>query len=182
MQCKKCRNESIMTANYCCSCGAPFSEEERQSAYDKTIFGILDKIADMKSWIDLSKFTGNRIVRILFLALLLALVIINVNRNGSHLSIQKSPDYTVTYSQETSEYYVLTEKEEISLNAYLPKATDTITISCYINGVQNYSVQKTPDAEINLARIDNGYYVMRADYEDGSAEEMMFFVCEGDTK
>lgn len=182
MRCGKCGNESILTANYCRFCGAPFSEEEQKKAYDKTVFGMLDRIEDLKGWVDLSKITGNRIVRIVVLIVLLGLVLFNVYRNGSHLAIQQSPDYTVAYNQEKNEYYILTEKEEIGLNTYLPRATDTITVSCFVDGVESYSVQEAPDAAIKLARIDDGYYVIHADYEDGDYEELLFFVCEGDAK
>lgn len=104
MQCRKCGNENIGSANYCRSCGQPFSEEERKAAYDKTIFGKLDKLEDLKGWLDFSKITGNRIVRAAFLICLLALVVFNVSRNGTHLAIGSSEDYTVAYHQEKEAY------------------------------------------------------------------------------
>ena len=180
MRCEKCWNENIASANYCRFCGAPFTEEAQKKAYDKTVFGVLDRIENLKSWMDLSKFTGNRIVRIVFLLILAALVVFNISRNGSHLAIQKSEEYTVTYNQAANEYYVLTEQDEIGLNTYLPKETDAVTVSCFVDGVERYSVENEPDAEIRLAKIDDGYYVLRADYTDGKSEALTFFVCEGD--
>lgn len=180
MVCKYCGNPNQTKANYCRFCGKPFTDRDRQEAYDKTIFGMLDKLEDIKSWLDLSKITGNRIFRAAVLMVLLALVLVNIGRNGSHLAIQKSEDYTVAYNQEADEYYVLTEKEEISLNTYLPKTADTITVCAFENGVQTACIQETPGTEINLARTASGYYTLRADYADGSQEELLFFVCEED--
>ena len=46
MICKNCNHKNITTALYCSNCSAPFSEEERKQAYDKTIYLVLDSVSN----------------------------------------------------------------------------------------------------------------------------------------
>ncbi len=180
MKCNQCGQENALSAHYCSTCGAKFSEDTRNAAYEKTIFGKLDKVLDLKGWVDLSKITGNRIVRIAVLAVLLALVVVNISRNGSHLTIAPGDGYTVAYNEEQKEYYALTELDTVNLSTYLPKKTNSITVTCYIQDQQVYVRQEEPGTTVELPRLEDGYYVIHADYSNGKSEELMLFVCEGD--
>lgn len=180
MKCSHCGRENALSAHYCGACGTKFTEEERGAAYDKTLFGKLDKVLDMKGWLDLSKITGNRFVRLAVLLVLLVLVAVNISRNGSHLTIAPGEGYTVAYNSETEEYYALTDLSKVELSTYLPKKTDSIIVTCYIRGAEAYTRQEEPGTAVELPRLEDGYYVIRANYADGKSEELLLFVCEGD--
>jgi hypothetical protein len=44
MKCSKCGNENIIKACYCSGCANEFSEKERKDAYNKTIYGKIEKL------------------------------------------------------------------------------------------------------------------------------------------
>ena len=44
MFCKKCNTENLMKAEYCQACGNQFTPEEKNAAYEKTIFGKFEKL------------------------------------------------------------------------------------------------------------------------------------------
>ena len=96
MKCLKCGYENPITAEYCHMCGTEFTEQQRQEAYDKTIYGKLDRLENLKGWADLSNITGNIIFRLIIIAGLAAMAFYNVTRNGTHLSIAKSSQYTLS--------------------------------------------------------------------------------------
>ena len=50
MKCLKCGYENPITAEYCHMCGTAFTEQQRQEAYDRTIFGKLDRLENLKGW------------------------------------------------------------------------------------------------------------------------------------
>ena len=75
MKCRNCGKENLLKAHYCHNCGHPFSDEERQAAYDSTIWGKLDKLKKMKEFITLEAITSHPVFRALFLALLIIILI-----------------------------------------------------------------------------------------------------------
>ena len=50
MKCKHCKTKNITKAHYCKHCGSPFIQEDRDKAYNRTIFGILTNIRKLKSY------------------------------------------------------------------------------------------------------------------------------------
>ena len=46
MLCKKCNTENLLKADYCQSCGNIFTQEEKDAAYEKTIFGKYEKVEE----------------------------------------------------------------------------------------------------------------------------------------
>ena len=44
MICKNCNTENIIKAKFCQHCGSAFTDEQREEAYDRTIFGMIDKL------------------------------------------------------------------------------------------------------------------------------------------
>lgn len=182
VKCKKCSFENPIKANYCRSCGAPFSEEDRKAAYDRTFFGKLDQIENVKGWLDLSKITGNIFFRIAVLAVLAVLVIVNVQKNGSSLAIRNSDQYSIAYAKELDEYYLLTERARVEVEIYLPKQTDSLTLRTVQDNAVLSVETVDPEQGITLVRREDGYYVLTADYTDGKEEQLLFFVCKGDAE
>ena len=182
MRCKKCGFENPIKANYCRSCGAPFSEEDQRAAYDKTIFGKLDQIEKVKGWLDLSKITGNVFFRIAVLTVLAVLVIVNVQKNGNSLAIRNSDQYSIAYAKELDEYYLLTEQARVEVKIYLPKQTESLTLQIVQDNAVLSEESIDPEQGITLARREDGYYVLTADYTNGKEDQLLFFVCKGDAK
>ncbi|MGM9941473.1 MAG: zinc ribbon domain-containing protein [Bulleidia sp.] len=180
MKCTQCGTDNVSTAHYCHACGHAFSDADRQSAYEKTVFGLLDRLEDLMSWIDLSKITGNIVFRISVIVIMAALVFINVTRKGTHLTIADSEEYAVTYHSENNEYYVTTDLDTIRLVTYLPKETETLTIQKVQNGRIREIIETTPDQPLHLNALSDGYYTLQAYYTDDTDEQMTFFVCQED--
>lgn len=178
MVCTVCGNrDNRLKANYCKKCGKAFSDAERKEAYEETIYGKIDKFLDTKGWLTFSKITGNIFVRIIVLLILGFLLLLNIQANGSKLSIRNSNEYSLAYNKETDEYYVLTDQESIQLSVYLPKKTDSCVIRSYENGVLLDTLQVTENQPVTVQSTEDGYFVLKAVYENGSQEEILFFVC-----
>ena len=177
MNCHTCGLEDkYVQSNFCEGCGKAFSDEERKEAYGRTVYGKIDKLLEAKEWITLSKITGNIFVRIAILLVLAAVVIVNVTVNGSKLAIQNGDDYSLAYNKQTDEYYVLTEKESVQLSLYLPKKAASCILESYVDGSLKESLELTENGAV-VPCTENGYFLLKANYESGESEELLFFVC-----
>ena len=102
----------------------------------------------------------------------------NVTRNGTHLSIAESSQYTLSRNGE--EFYVTTDLDTVSLITYLPKEAETITVQQIENGLPKQVITQAPSEPITVTKTDTGYYTIRADYTDEKWEQLTVFVCPGD--
>ncbi len=178
MNCSACGKESDrLKAHYCKTCGKDFSDEERKEAYAQTAYGKIDKILEAKEWITLSKITNNLFVRIAILLVLGLMVLGNVRANGSKLAIQNGDGYSLAYCEETDEYYVLTDKESVSLSVYVPKKADSCVIESYVDGSLREKLDLEESSSAVVHSSENGYFLLKAAYENGDSEEILFFVC-----
>lgn len=178
MVCTVCGSrDNRLKANYCKKCGKAFSDEERKEAYEKTVYGKIDKVLEAKEWLTFSKVTGNIFFRIAVLLILGAVLFINIRANGSKLSIQNSDEYSLAYNEETNEYYVLTDRDSIQLSVYLPKKTESCVVKSFESGVLRETLQVSEKQPVTVNSTDDGYFILKAVYENGSYEEILFFVC-----
>ena len=152
MYCKKCWHRNILKAEYCRSCGEPFTEEEREAAYKKTPFGWIDKFLELKAWTTLGPITGSNWFRILVLAgiALYALAVLLVN--GTHMRIMNSPDYDVQLNTTTGMYTLKTEEDTVALRLYIPQQVesyDVLTMDQYseILAQQTFDPEEAPVLE-----------------------------------
>ncbi len=179
LTCNQCgKEDNRLKANYCKSCGKGFTDKERDDAYAQTVYGKYEKFQETKSWLTLSKITGNRFVRIAFLLLLGFLVFLNVRSGGTGLALRNGDGYSLAYSRESDEYYVLSELDSVSLSVRLPQKAASCVLESYVNGELIRTQPLTKDAAVSVPRTSDGYYVLRASLENGSVEELLFFVCE----
>ncbi len=177
MQCAHCEQFNLLKAKYCKSCGKPFTDEQREEAYNQTIYGKLDKLEEMKGWIDFSNITSHPLVRIAVIVILGVMVLFNLSRNGNHIAIRNSEEYTLAYQEETNEYYVLTDLDVVHLNVYLPRDIQTISVGTYVDETC-VDYQTFENNEIVLSKNDNSYYVLTGEKENGNTENLLFFVCQ----
>ena len=166
MKCRKCEKENLIKAQYCSSCGSEFSDEERQAAYDETIWGKLDKIKEAKEWITLDKITGSKYFKIALLVLIILWGIMSGGNKGDKMLILESDDYTVRYNSNLDEYYVFTGKEEVDLDLYLPGKPQGITVtSSTLDGSRLDQREYEIGDRITLIRSDNVLYHISGEYE-----------------
>ena len=128
MYCKKCWQRNIIKAEYCRGCGEPFTDEQREAAYNKTVFGWIDKFLELKAWTTLDPITGSKWFRIAVLAgiALYALAVLLVN--GTHMRIMNSPDYDVQLNTSTGIYTLETETPTVALRLYLPQKVESYDV------------------------------------------------------
>ncbi len=129
MKCKNCGKENLLKAQYCHGCGHPFTEEERQAAYDSTVWGKLDKLKKAKEFATLEAITSHPVFRVMFLALLIIVGVLTNTNKGSVMRPLESEEYTVGYNQKLEEYYLFTEKDSVAVPLYLPGKPEKVRIS-----------------------------------------------------
>ena len=177
MKCSNCGKENLLSAKYCAGCGSPFTDEERQAAYDKTFYGKLDKIKEAKSWISLNKITSNIVFRILFLAAIIALGILGGNNRGTEMTVLESSQYRVYYNEDTRDYFLATDMDSVSVELYLPGKPEGLTVMT-LNSESEMIAEDSYNIgdRIVLPRDPDKMYIIEGDYEDTTREIRMMIV------
>ena len=151
MKCNNCGKENLLKAKYCSSCGFAFSDEERQAAYDSTVWGKLDKLKEAKGYLTFEAITSHPVFRVLFLAALIFVGIVTGTNKGSVMRPLESAEYTVGYNQERDEYYLFTEKDSVNVAVYLPGKPEGIKVTAEKDNeviyTKEYAVNETPVLE-----------------------------------
>ena len=165
MKCIKCGTKNINKANYCKTCGYHFSKEEQKAAKKWSLVWILECIDKGLSVVDLSIITGSIYFKILSIVIVLLIGIHGWFINGLNIKIMESDDYKIQYNTKIKEYYLLTEKDEINLNVYLPKKIDTIYVEHYDKNSNVLNEEKYQDLNkiILDSNSDDDYYILKAD-------------------
>lgn len=162
MICPKCQTNNPISATYCSHCQYVFNNDEKENAYNETIYGQIDKIIDnikkIIGILNLSIIFNNRIFRAILLILLLTTAIY-LKINHQQYAIIPSDEYTIEYNQHLNEYYLYTNNDYINLNLYLNKDVDEIIINTYtVDGINiNNSIYTTSD-NIILNKTEDMYY------------------------
>lgn len=128
MKCKNCKTENILKADYCKACGNQFTEKEKKKAYNRTVFGLIDNILNLKSYITFDFITGNKWFKAVSLLVLVLYSFLVFKINGNQMRILDSRDYDVEYNKTTKEYYLVTDETEIGLELYIPEKVEKITL------------------------------------------------------
>ena len=164
MKCKNCKTENILKADYCKACGSPFTQEEKDKAYNRTLFGIIDKIGDLKSYITLDFITGNRWFKIVSLIGLILYSFLVLKINGNQLRILDSRDYDIEYNKTTKEYYLITDEKQIGLELYIPEKAENIQVVTVDSNdkVVNTASYKTTD-QVTITYSTDKHYIVQTD-------------------
>ncbi len=172
MKCKNCKTENILKADYCKSCGYKFSEKEKKKAYNRTVFGIIDNVLNLKSYITFDFITGNRWFKVISLVGLILYSLLVLKVNDSKLRILDSGDYDIEYNKTTKEYYLVTEETNIGLELYVPEKNKEINlITVDKNDKQlNSTVYKT-DQQVTVSYTSDSHYIIQA-----GKQQLEFFV------
>lgn len=127
MRCSRCATDNLIKAHFCSTCGHPFTEEERQGAYDRTIYGKVDKLRKLKSIATMEIITGSLWFKILsvLIILLLGLFLLLTRKP---LRIEPSNGYKIQYLEETGTYYLIAQQDTIAISLSAPWNTSQIVI------------------------------------------------------
>lgn len=177
MICKECGTKNITKAQFCSHCGSAFTDEQRQQAYDRTIFGKIEKLEKWKGYITLDFITGHPIFKTLVLVAILVWGLFLGRANGNQMMILESDAYRVQQHITTGEYYVLTEADSVSVSLYLPRQAESVVLQAIVNGEvsqeQSFSAEEAPLLESGAAE----YYYITANY-GGSAEQIKVYLVQ----
>lgn len=176
MKCIACQGENQLRADYCAHCGRPISEKLRREAYDETIYGKIDRVLEAKSWLTLEKITKHPVVRILILAVLAVLVVVNVTRNGTSLGLRNGDGYRLGYDKDADKYLVTSALDTVRLSVNIPRKTEASALEVYQDGELLETVVIEEDGGVEVQNGGGRYYVIRAAYEDGKEDSLLFFV------
>lgn len=166
MICQQCGKKNITKARYCGSCGAAFSDEQREKAYNKTVFGMIEKVESLKGYATLEVITGHPVFRVAVLVLILVAGLLLGRPHGDHLTILESDAYQVRQEVQTGEYYVLTEDDSLVLELYFPRKVENLTVRQFLGEKLTYERSFSTDDAITLEKSHERTYVVEADYGD----------------
>ncbi len=178
MICKNCQTNNITKAQFCRHCGSAFSDDQRQEAYDRTIFGKIDKLEKWKGYITLDAITGHPIFKTVVLVAILIWGLLLGRANGNQMLIMESESYRVQQHTTTGAYYVLTDQDSVSVSLYLPKQANSLRLQAVVDGQviqdQTFAAEEQPQLECGAAE----YYYITADYDDGTERITVYVVKE----
>ena len=176
MKCKHCKTKNITKAHYCKHCGSPFIQEERDKAYNRTIFGILTNIRKLKSYATLSLITAKPWFKALTLVSILLYGLLQIKINGSYMKIQPSEYYDVQYNKVAKEYYITSQHRQIGLNLYLPKEAEDISViemDLDNNPKGSYIYEQNDNIVVNY-KI-NSKYRIQTNFVDNKCQTIDFY-------
>ncbi len=163
MKCKNCKTENILKADYCKGCGHQFTEKEKKKAYNRTIFGIIDNIGKVKSYITFDFITGNRWFKVASLMVLILYSFLVLKINGNQMRVLDSRDYDVEYNKTTKEYYLITDENQIGLELYIPEKAETVNLITVDNNDNPISSIEYPtDQQVMLTYNNNYHYIVQS--------------------
>jgi len=183
MLCKKCNTENIIKAEYCKHCGAPFTQEERDTAYGQTVYGKIDKISNgwnkITSVANLSFITDSAVFKYGLLVLIIVYGLLAGRPGGNKMTVLDGDNYSIQQNKTNGEYYILTETDPVTLNLYLPQQADSLNIKRMDeDGFVLSDFWFSPEDSIILSASTENYYCISADYADSSETIKVYVVME----
>jgi len=178
MLCKKCNTENLLKADYCQNCGSKFTQEEKDVAYGKTIYGRFEKLEQYAGYLKpVELIKGNKFFRVGVLVVIVLYSLFMLKIGGNHIRIAESSRYEVLQSKETGAYYIVTDMPSVNAEMHIPRGTENLTVHL----VDNYgTVQNTDsyplDAGISLQANENYHYIIQTDSAKGSESIEVYVV------
>ena len=165
MKCGKCKNKNITKANYCKKCGYKFSEEEQKEAKGKTFVGKLEKLELAYNVCTLKVITEHKLYKIGSFLIVLGIGIYYLLAYGLNVRFLNSKNYEISYNEKLMEYYIITNKNKVSLDLYIPNRTKKLIVKHF--DVEGKIIEKEsykPMQEIVLETKEKEYYVLESSY------------------
>ena len=183
MRCTHCSADNPLIAHYCGVCGHPFTEEERQSAYDQTIYGKVDKARKIKDYITLDFIKGSRWFKVLTLLAILALGIWLRLSGVNALRLESGDGYRIEYLEETDTYYLISEQEAVDLRLVVPGGTSELTVE-ELDGDGNPIASRSVSVDdgVSLAVSGESCYELQSYRDDRLTGSLTVYVFRDGTK
>lgn len=169
MKCHKCKFDNIVKASYCHNCGEKFADKEKEEAYNKTIYGKIEKLEKIKDIASLDIITGNIIFKICSLLIVLGIGIYFLFTMGWNTKILNSIDYKLFYNTSDNGYYILVDDniDSVDVSLYRPNRLKKMIINHYDldnNLVEKREIKKEDKVELNAS--SNDYYIIESKYSN----------------
>ena len=172
LKCPRCKHKNVSQALYCYKCGYEFKSLEKEEAKKH---GLPVYIKMFFDWTSKFKFKDWKIWKILSIFAILYTGLIYVYQNGYQLKLEKSDEYTFSYSKQNKEYYVYLNQDS-KLKLYLPHETDSIYVYHYNekNELIEANTFDNPD-NVKLVADDNSkdYYIIAMNNGENRKNEMI---------
>lgn len=179
MKCHKCKNDNILSANFCQKCGEKFTDKEKKEAYNKTIFGKFDALKKLKELATFEAITGSIIFKTISLLFVLGIGIYFLFTIGVNVKILNSKNYQTFYNKKSNEYYLLIDdsKDSIELNLYRPNRTKNMTVYAYdLNDKEKIKTKIAKDDKITLNAYQDDYYIIESKYSNKKKDNLKIYV------
>ncbi len=167
MLCKKCNTENLLKADYCQACGNKFTQEEKDDAYGKTIFGKFEKLEEYISYLKpVELIKGNKFFRIGVLVVIVLYSLFVLKTNGNNLRIEESSNYEVLMNKDTQAYFLVSETASVNVDLHIPRKAESLTVyNVDNNGEILYSENYALESGLSLAVSEDYHYVIQANFE-----------------
>ena len=167
MKCHKCKFDNIVKATYCNNCGEKFTDKEKKEAYDKTIYGKIEKLEKIKDIATLDVITGNIVFKICSLLIVLGIGIYFLFTMGWNTKILDSKNYKLFYNTSDNRYYIVVDDSLNSVDVllYRPNRLKKMIVNHYDldnNLIDKKEIKKEEKVELNTSSTD--YYVIESKY------------------
>lgn len=177
MKCCKCKVNNITKANHCKKCGYKFSEEEQKKAKGKTFVGKLEKIEKVYEVCTLKIITDHIAYKIISFLIVLGMGIYFLVTYGLNVRFLNSKNYDIKYNNKLKEYYIITNKNKVSLDLYIPNRTKNIAVIHYDekdNFIEETSYK--PSSKIILQTKEDDYYIVEPLYSNDIKDSFKLYV------
>ena len=164
MKCSNCNTENMLKAGYCKECGQQFTQQEKDAAYNKTVFGFVDRLENIWGYLSLDFITGSRWFRAAVLVVLAVYAGFVMTANGNKMKIMDSDSYDVTYLTDTKAWCLSTQQESVTVELYIPGKTDTVeVIALNQNNETVFCNTYNVEDAILLSNTENQHYIIQAE-------------------
>lgn len=177
MKCIKCTEENINKANYCKKCAYKFSKKEQEIARKHTFVGKLELLEKVYNVCKLKIITDHILFKILSVLFVLSVGIYVLLNDGIDLKLLNSKEYEIQYNTKNEEYYLISEKDKIPLNLYVPNRVENIEIKHYSKDGKMLEKNKyVKGDDIILEAYSEDYYILKVNYLHDSSEKIKIYV------
>ncbi|MBQ6603456.1 MAG: hypothetical protein IJH99_08665 [Eubacterium sp.] len=177
MKCPNCSEENLLIAQYCCSCGRPFTDKERKKAYDATIFGKVDKVRKGVEVVTLKVVTDSIWFKIATIAVIVILGFWLRSNHVNTFRLESSSDYEILYLEETKTYYLVTQADRVPVRLVAPKNTVTLTVDELTEtGGFVFRTAYTPEEGVVLSVSGQNHYLLTVSDGKRNTGQLVLYV------
>lgn len=169
MKCKKCGHNNVTQASFCFKCGNNFTKEEKELAIKKSFITKYNKLKEWYDKLTLSKITSHIVFKIVTVLIVLFIGVYSIYKDGTRLKVIDGEGYSYKYNNKLNEYYLYLDKEESSLNLYLPHYVNTYKVSYYDSNdkeLESNNYDSLDDIVIKIDDVSNYYKISYDDSND----------------